>query len=283
MADYYETLGVSKSATEAEIKSAYRKQALQWHPDRNKSPEAHEKFKEINKAYETLSDPKKREAYNQFGHDAYTRSGGGANQPGGGYGPFSYTYTSQGDNPFGGFGGEGVDPFEVFEQFFGFRSPFGGQQQRARRAAYQIQISFDEAVHGVEKEVKIDGKNKKIKIPAGIDDGMRIRFTDFDLMISVQPHSFYKREGQNIIIEKEISYSLAVLGGVIEVPTIDGPVQIRVHSGTKAGTHVRLRGKGIPYPQSSQRGDEYVVYQIHIPQKVNAKTKKLLEELQKET
>lgn len=281
--DYYEILGVAKGSTAAEIKAAYRKKALESHPDRNKSADATEKFKEINKAFEVLSDPKKKEMYDQFGHDAFERSGGNSAAGGNRYqqqgGPFSYSYSSNGENPFG----DNVDPFEIFEQFFGFRSPFSGSQsRRPQRALYQVHISFEDAVKGGDKEFKIEGKNKKIKIPAGVDDGMRIRFADFDLLVSVAPHQFFKREGQDIYYEKEISYPLAILGGIVEVPTIDSSVKLKVRNGTQSGTTVRLRGQGVPYPNTKQKGDQYVIFKIHVPEKVSNKAKKHLEELQKE-
>jgi DnaJ-class molecular chaperone len=284
MVDYYDILGVSKKATASEIKAAYRKQALKWHPDRNKSPEATNKFKEVNKAFEVLSDPKKRELYDQYGEAAFTHAGPGVGQSGGGsYGPFTYTYTSSGGSPFEGmdFGGFS-DPFEIFEQFFGFQSPFSGRRRAPRRDVYQIELSFDEAVHGTKKETVIKGEQKTIKIPAGVDNGTRIRFSDFDLQVAVRPHPFFKREGQDIILEKEISYPLAVLGGVVEVPTIHGQIKLKVRPGTKAGTTIRLRGEGVPYPNSSRRGDQYVVFKINIPERVSGKAKKLLQELEQE-
>ncbi len=285
--DYYETLGVSKNASGSDLKAAYRKQALKWHPDRNKSSEAAGKFKEINKAFEVLSDPKKKEVYDQYGEAAFERGGPGQ-APGGGYGqqgPF-YTYTNFGGqgNPFEGmdFGGFS-DPFEIFEQFFGFESPFsGGRRRAARRDVYEIELTFDEAVHGVKKETVIKGQRKTIKIPAGVDNGMRIRFSDFDLQVRVRPHPYFKREGQDIYLEKEIPYSLAVLGGVIDVPTLDGSIKLKIRPGTQPGTTVRLREQGVPYPNSSQKGDEYVIYRINVPQNVSGKAKKLLEELQRE-
>ena len=281
MKDYYEVLGVTKSASVDEIKSAYRKQALQWHPDRNKSAEATERFKQITKAYEVLSDPKKKEMYDQYGHENFERAGG--NSAAGGYGgrsgPFSYTYTDfGGENPFGA---GGADPFEIFEQFFGFQSPFG-QSRQQRKQMYQIQLSFEEAVHGTEKEVRIEGSNRKIKVPAGVDDGTRMRFNDFDLLISVKPHAFFRREGQDLYLEKDISYTMAVLGGVIDIPTIGESVKLKIRPGTQSGTTVRFRGQGVPYPNSTRRGDQYVSYRIIVPQKANTKTKKLLEELQRE-
>lgn len=279
MADYYEILGISKNATAEEIKAAYRKQALKWHPDRNKSQEATAKFKEITKAYEVLADPKKREMYDQYGADAFERGGRGGGSYG--QGPFTYTYTNFGDNPFretdfGGFS----DPFEIFEQFFGFRSPFTSTRQR--RNVYQLTLTFDEAVKGVEKEVSINGKSKKIKIPAGVNDGTRMRFSDFDLLFQVKPHSRFRREGQDIYIEEYLTFPEAVLGATVEVPTIDKTVKLKVRPGTQPGTTVRLRGEGIPYPQTSRRGDQYVIFQIKVPERVSSQAKNLLEELKSE-
>lgn len=288
MADYYDILGVSKTASDAEVKAAYRKQALKWHPDRNKSSEAADKFKEINKAYEVLADPKKREVYNQYGESAFERGGfGGAGQSGytGQQGPFTYTYSNVGQegNPFEGvdFGGF-TDPFEIFEQFFGFQSPFSGSRRRPRREIYQMELTFEDAVHGANKETVIKGSRKTIKIPAGVDNGMRIRFSDFDVEIKVKPHPYFRREGQNIYFEKEISYPMAVLGGLIEVPTIHGMVKLKVRPGTQSGTTVRLRDQGVPVPNNYRKGDEYVIYKIHAPERVSAKAKKLLEELERE-
>jgi DnaJ-class molecular chaperone len=284
MSDFYEVLGVSKNASANELKAAYRKQALKWHPDRNKSADANEKFKEINHAYQVLSDPKKKEMYDQYGSEAFER--GGAGQPGGQQGPFSYTYTDfggQGSSPFEGFDVEGFsDPFEIFEQFFGFRSPFSGSRRQARRELFEINLAFDEAVHGTEKDTVIKGRKRTIKIPAGVDNGNRIRFTDFDLVVNVKPHSYFKRDGQDIYLEKDISYPLAILGGTIEVPTLNGSVKLKIRSGTKPGTTVRLRGEGIVYPNSRQHGDEYVILRINIPERISGKAKKLLEELEHE-
>ncbi|PIV09411.1 molecular chaperone DnaJ [Candidatus Roizmanbacteria bacterium CG02_land_8_20_14_3_00_36_15] len=286
MADYYDVLGVSKKASDAEIKAAYRRLALKWHPDRNKSAEAGGKFKEINKAFEVLSDPKKKEIYDQYGETAFERGGiGGAP---GGYqqyyqqGPFN-VYTNFGGEDggfdFGGFS----DPFEIFEQFFGFQSPFSsGRRRQHRREVYEINLTFGEAVHGVKKETVIKGDSKTIKIPAGVDNGMRIRFSNFDLVVHVKPHPYFKREGQNLYLEKEISYPMAVLGGVVEVPTIDGSVKLKIRPATQSGTTVRLRSRGVPYPNSSGRGDQYVIFKVNIPESVSGRAKKLLEELDQE-
>lgn len=286
--DYYEILGVSKNANIDEIKAAYRKQALKWHPDRNKSPEAVEKFKEINKAFEILSDPKKREIYDQYGEAAFKPGGfpGSSSQT---YtykeGPFTYTYTTGGAGfPFEDFEFSGFsDPFEIFEQFFGFQSPFYQRKNRQRRReVYQIELSFDEAVHGVKKEIIIKGEKKTVKIPSGVDNGNRIRFNDFDLYVRVKPHPYFKRDGQDVYIEKEISFPIAALGGVVDVPTINGTVKLRVRPGTQSGTIVRLKGQGIVYPQSAKKGDQYVTFKVKVPEKVSGKAKRLIEELKNE-
>lgn len=284
MADYYEILGVTKNASEQEIKIAYRKQALKWHPDRNKSPEAEAKFKEINKAFEVLSDPKKKEMYDQYGEAAFSRGGMGGTGGQQYYqqGPFNvYTNFGGEGSPFEGFDFGGFsDPFDIFEQFFGGFQNAG--RQRRRRDVYEINLTFDEAVHGAEKSTVIKGERKTIKIPAGVDNGNRIRFSDFDLQVRVKPHEYFRREGQDIYIEKEISFPMAVMGANVEVETIDNPVKLKVRPGTQPGTAVRLRGQGVPYPHSNRRGDEYVIFKIKVPEKVSSKGKKLLEELKGE-
>lgn len=277
--DYYDLLGVKKTATAAEIKQAYRRLALQWHPDRNKTPEAEKKFKEINEAYEVLSDPQKRQTYDQFGHAAFSP---GAGFPGGGFGqtrrsgPFTYTYSTGGqgfEDLFGGFS----DPFQIFESFFGGQSPFGRQQRIPR---YGLELSFDEAVHGCEKEVSLDGKKKKIKIPAGVDDGTRIRFDDFYLSLEVRPDRRFKREGLDLFVDQEISLATAILGGAIDVPTIDGDVKLKVQPGTQPETMIRLRGKGVPSVRGRGRGDQYLRLKVKIPTRLTRRQRQLVEELE---
>ncbi len=281
MKDYYETLGISKNATQKEIKSAYRKLALKWHPDRNKEPDAEKKFKEINQAYGVLSDEKKRQMYDQMGHQAYTSGGARASGGPGGQGPFGgqYYYTNMGGQGFD-FDFGGMDPFDIFEQFFGARSPYGSQRQT--RSVYQMNLSFDEAVKGVTKSTVINGKEHKIKVPAGVDSGSRIRFSEFDVVVEVKPDPRFKRQGQDIITEQEISFPQAALGDVVTIKTIDDEVKLKIKPGTQSGMTVRLREKGMPYPNSKQRGDHYVVYKIKTPTKLSGKAKNLIEELKSE-
>ena len=296
--DYYETLSVSKNATSDEIKKAYRKLALQYHPDRNKTKEAEEKFKEVTRAYEVLSDSQKKQAYDQFGHAAFDPSAssgpfgqggpfGGGGQESGRYGPFSYTYTTSDDfsakgGPasgwdFGGFS----DPFEIFEQFFGGggASPFGRRQQRP---VYSLTIDFMEAVAGTTKKVTIDGKTQTIKIPAGVDNDSRIRFGSYDIHIEVGPHQKFKREGADIISEVEVSFAKAALGDIIFVEAVEGEVKLRIPSGTQPNTVIRLRGKGVPHLQGSGRGDHYVRIKIVVPKHLTRRQRELFEELEKE-
>ena len=292
--DYYEILGVSKSASADELKKAYRKLALEWHPDRNKAANANEKFKEINEAYAVLSDPKKKETYDQFGHSAFAPGGGmgggwgqsrGAGSGFAGQGPFQYYYSSggAGGSPFGG--ADFIDPFEIFEQFFGGGFSGRGGPSRRPREAYEMTIDFMDAMKGATKEIHLprgaagEGSMRKtIKIPAGVDTGSRIRFDEFDIVLSVRPSREFKREGDDLIVEKEITYVQAALGAVVDVPTIDGDVKIRIQPGTQPGTLVRLRGKGAPHVRGSGRGDQYVKIELHVPTHLTRQQRELLEE-----
>lgn len=275
--DYYEILGVSKTATADEIKKAYRKLALKYHPDRNKEADAETKFKEINEAYEVLSDETKRASYDRFGHAAFDAAAGmGGNPFGGGFrqGPFTYTYTTGGASPFGDeFGFDFSNPYEIFEQFFG--GGFGAAQ--ARKPRYALTIDFMEAVNGVEKKVKIDGKEKTIKVPAGVDDGTRIRFDEFDVTLDVKPHPHFRREGVDVFVDAEIDFFLAVLGGETEIPTLDEPLKMKVRAGTQSHTLVRLRGMGIKHLRGNGKGDLYVRLIIKVPEKLSRDQKKILE------
>ncbi len=284
--DYYQVLGITKGASEAEIKSAYRKLALKHHPDRNKGDKvSEEKFKEATKAYEVLSDPAKKQQYDQFGHSAFEQGAGqgpfgGAQGPfsggqGGQYGPFSYTYTSGGggQDPFGGFS----DPFDIFEQFFGGGNPFGRAQ---RRPTYSLTIDFMEAVKGVTKKISMNGKTQTVKIPAGIDNNQKVRFGEYDVIVEVRPDKRFKREGYDVVTEEEITFPQAALGTEISVETVEGNVKLRIPPGTQPNTVIRLSKKGIPYVNSSSnKGDHYVQVKVTIPKNLSSQQKELLREL----
>ncbi|MDP1743912.1 MAG: DnaJ domain-containing protein, partial [Candidatus Amesbacteria bacterium] len=284
--DYYDILGVSKNASAAELKSAYRKLALEWHPDRNKSADAETKFKEINEAYQILSDTQKKQAYDQFGHTPFDASAGASQGPfGGGFGggPFQYTYSSgSAGSPSGDFGGFS-DPFEIFEQFFGGSggSPFG--RRAPRKPHYSLHIPFMTAVRGGEEEVEIEGKRHKIKIPSGTDTGTHLRFTNFDVTFEVASDPYFRRDGADVYVDHPISFTLAILGGETDVKTLDGNVKLKIRPGTQPGTMMRLSDRGMKNIRSMRaedRGDFYIKLIIQMPSKLSRKQKQLLEEFE---
>ena len=354
--DYYKLLGISKNATEAEIKKAYRKMAIKYHPDKNQGDKtAEEKFKEISEAYEVLSDKNKRAQYDQFGHAAFT-SGGRSTH---------------------GFGGGGFhDPMDVFSQFFGgggggssfFEDLFGGGggSQRSASSAvdgadlrYDMEIDFEDAVYGADKKVTIPrmsacdkckstgcepGSGRKtctrcggsgqvalsqgifsirqtcpscqgageivekpckqcrgsgrirtekklqIHIPPGVDTGSRLRVAgegesglrggrtgDLYVFIHVRKHNLFHREGNDIICEMPIPYSVAALGGVVEVPTITGKAKMKIPPGTQSATILRLKGKGVPALRGGARGSMHVKVFVEVPDNLSREQKSLLE------
>lgn len=274
--DYYEILGVSKSATKEELKTAYRKMALKFHPDRNKEADAEAKFKEVNEAYEVLSNPEKRQAYDQFGHSAFDPRAGGFGGTGQAHrqGPFTYTYTSSGGPV--NFDFDFSDPFDIFSQFFGGASPFGARQSKPH---YSLKIDFMEAIKGAEKTLIHQGKEHQIKIPPGANDGTRIQFQDFMVSLNVSSHPQFKRDGYDIFTDFVIPFSTAALGGSVTVPTVEGDVKLKIRPGTQPHTMVRLRGKGVNHLRGNGKGDHYVRLMVEVPTKLNRDQKKLIEAL----
>lgn len=285
--DYYEVLGVGKSASDDEIKKAYRKLALKYHPDRNPGDKtAEEKFKEATEAYEVLSDKQKRARYDEFGH-----AGVGNNAYGGGSNPFGgggFNFNGQSFNF--DFSGGGFD--DILGSLFGFG---GGRRRPARGEDYEtsIQLSFKEAIFGASKEVELpnNGKKLKLKIPAGIDDGMAIRLAgkggpapeggaagDLYVRIRVKPDKNLTREGNIILSEAHVSMADAALGTELEVETVDGRITMKVPAGTQSGTPFRLSGHGVPMRADGDRGPHIVTIVVDTPRNLSKRQKELLEE-----
>mgnify|MGYP003416879652 CR=1 FL=1 len=348
-ADFYETLGVSKSADEKDLKAAFRKLAMQYHPDRNPGDHASEaKFKELNEAYETLRDPQKRAAYDRYGHAAFENGGAGA-----GFG--------------GGFAGGGFA--DIFEDIFG--EMMGGRGRRSsngrERGAdlrFNMEISLEEAFGGKTAQIRVptsiscdvcsgtgakpgtqpttcgtcngagrvrasqgffsveracptcngrgtiikdpcgkcSGQGKvnqerslSVNIPAGIEDGTRIRLAgegeagsrggpagDLYIFISIKPHEFFQRDGADLYCKVPVSMTTAALGGQFEVATLDGTqTRVKVPEGTQYGRQFRLKGKGMPVLRQSSMGDLYIQIDIETPQNLTGRQRELLEEFEK--
>ena len=285
--DYYEVLGVSKNASDDEIKKAYRKLAIKYHPDKNPGDkEAEEKFKEINEAHDVLSDKQKRARYDQFGHAGVGGGAAGGNPFGNGGSPFG-NFNGQSFNfDFGG----GFD--DILSNLFGFGG--GAGARRPRRGAdlqTSVTLTFEEAIFGTTKEVDINGESIKLKIPEGIDDGMSIRLRgkggeapdggekgDLYVRIRVKPHKHLTREGNIILSEERISMVDAALGCEIDVETVDGNVTMKVPAGTQSGTPFKLSGHGVPFRADGDRGPHIVTVIVETPKNLSKKQKELLEE-----
>lgn len=342
--DYYDVLGVHKNASEAEIKKAFRKVAIQYHPDKNPGDTvAEEKFKEASEAYEVLSDAQKRAQYDQYGHAGM--GGGGFNGGGFGFGAGS---------PFGDVFGD------IFGDIFGGGGARRSQGRRGDDLLYNLEIKFEEAAFGCDKSIEIpydkrcetcsgsgakpgteaktcpsckgsgqvryqqgffsvskpcgqchgegkiieepcpsckgkgsvkDHKTLSVKIPAGVETGSRLKLRgeggqgvkggqngDLFVAISVADHPLFEREDTNVICQLPISFTQAALGCELEVPTLDGPVSMKIPAGTQSGKTYRLRGKGIPSLQGYGRGDQMVIVKVETPINLNKRQKELLEE-----
>ncbi len=277
--DYYEVLGVNKGASDDEIKKAFRKLAVKYHPDKNPGDKtAEEKFKEINEAYSVLSDKTKRSRYDQFGHAGVGGDGGG-NPFGGGFGGQSFNFD---------FGGGGFE--DIINAMFG-----GGGFRAARRGRdyrTSITIDFEEAIFGATKTIAVEGEQIKLKIPAGIYDGQSIRLAgkggdapsadgqrgDLYVEVRVRAHKTLTREGDLILSEVTIPMTDAVLGTEVEVETVDGKITMKIPAGTQPGTNFKLSGHGAPRLGSDQRGPHIVTINVEIPRNLTKKQKELIEE-----
>jgi len=354
--DYYEILGIGRDASKEDVKKAYRNLALKYHPDRNKSPEAEEKFKEISEAYAVLSDDEKRMQYDQFGHPGIS-------------GRYTYEDIFRGADFDSIFRDMGFGGFEsIFDIFFGGRQQSRYGPQRGSDLRYDLEVTLEEAAFGANREINVPGydvcevchgsgvkpgsksktcpqcngtgeirktrrlgftvfsqietcntcrgkgilvenpckkcygkgfvgssKRFTLRIPPGIDSGYSLRLReegelgtkggprgDLYVVVHVKPHTLFKREGSDIIFDAQVGFPQASLGTKIEVPTLEGKVELKIPAGTQTGTVFRLKGKGVPHLNGWSRGDQYVRVLVQTPTRLTKRQKELLTELAKE-
>jgi molecular chaperone DnaJ len=280
--DYYDILGVKKTAGPDEIKKAYRGLAKKFHPDKNKgNKEAENKFKEISEAYAVLSDTEKREQYDRLGKEAFRGGGPGGNPFAGGANPFGgfdfsqFTGAGGGGRARAGRRSTGAGGFtDIFSDLFG-----GGGEPGPQRGAdleAELTIDFRDAILGTTMDLVLNGKGVKVKIPEGVSDGQRIRLRgkgapgnnggpagDLNVLIHVRAHPLFERRGDDIYIDLPIKVGEAIRGAEVEVPTIQGPVRARIPAGTQGGQTFRLRGKGVK--KKTTAGDHYYRVEITVP------------------
>lgn len=281
MKDYYNTLGVSKTASKDDIKKAFRKLAHEYHPDKNKGDDT--KFKEINEAYTVLSDDQKRQQYDTFGSAGPGQ--GGFN--GGGFGGFDFSgfarqYQGQNGQSFE------FDLGDIFGEFFG-----GGRRpRRGSNITVDTKLTFKESIFGVEKEFSLGGKEKiSVTIPAGIENGQGLRVSgkgeegqggrgDLIVRVWVDEHKVFRKEGVNLIMELNLKLTTALLGATLDIETLDGTIELKVPAGTTHNEILRIKGKGVPH--NGKRGDILVVTKVEMPRKLSKTAHKLVEELKNE-
>ncbi len=290
--DYYKILGVERSAEKSEIKTAYRKLAMEYHPDRNQGDKkAEEKFKEINEAYQVLSDPEKRAKYNQLGsaYNSWERGG----TPGG----FNWGNWTQGapggvnvefEGDLGDLFGGGFSDF--FSEIFGGAARRGGaQRQRSAPQTYESEmvISLQEAFSGSQRNVKINNRSFEVKVPKGSRSGTKLRLRgagpnqgDVYLILKISPDPRFDRKKDNLYVDASIDLYTAVLGGEAKVPTLSGGKVLKIPAGTQPGQTFRMRGQGMPLLKNNdQNGDLYVNITVELPGSLSKKERELFEQL----
>ncbi|MEO7978972.1 J domain-containing protein [Flavobacterium sp.] len=291
--DYYKILEITKSATETEIKKAYRKLARKYHPDLNPNDkEAEKKFKEINEANEVLSNPENRKKYDKYGKDwqhadEFEKSGYNPNQQ-------QYSGQSQGNQEFSGFGESDFSDF--FNSMYGSgRSSKSQSKYRGQDFNAELQLDLASAYTTHKQSLTVNGKNIRITIPAGVENGQIIKIPghggsganggpngDLYITFLIENNSDFKREGNNLYADADLDLFTAVLGGETYVNTFDGKVKIKVPAETQTGTKVKLKGKGFPvYKKENQFGDLFITYKLKTPTQLSEKEKELFQELSK--